>query len=154
MDHVEYAYTRGLDDAEVEERLRETETGVLALTDGTEAYAIPLSHYYDGRALYFRLGVTPDSEKTRFIDATETASYLLYEAARTDSAEELDSWSVQVTGSIREIPDERYREFDTAEINRRFAPIRVFDEDIADVEIEIYELEIDSMTGRATLSME
>lgn len=154
MDHVEYAYTRGLNDTEVKERLRYTETGVLALTDGEEAYAIPLSHYYDGQGLYFRLGLTPDSKKGRFIESTEAASYLLYETKMTDAPQEFDSWSVLITGRLREIPEERYEEFDSAEINRRFAPIRVFDEDIDEIEIVIYEFAIESMTGRATLSME
>lgn len=154
MDHVEYAHTRGLDEAEVEERLQSTETGVLALTDGTEAYAIPLSHYYDGQRLYFRLGLTSGSKKRRFIETTETASYLLYGTEPTEAARGIDSWSVHISGTLRELPEEGYAEFDTAEINRRFAPIRVFDEEIDEIEIAIYEFTIESMTGRATLSME
>jgi nitroimidazol reductase NimA-like FMN-containing flavoprotein (pyridoxamine 5'-phosphate oxidase superfamily) len=139
MDHVEYTHTRGLDTTEVEEKLRTTETGVLALTDGTEAYAIPLSHYYDGQHLYFRLSLTADSKKARFIETTKTASYLLYGTEPTDSAQEIASWSVHISGTLRDVPEERYETFDTVEINRRFAPIRVFDEEIDEIEIALYE---------------
>ncbi|MFB6092177.1 MAG: pyridoxamine 5'-phosphate oxidase family protein, partial [Haloquadratum sp.] len=86
MQHIDYAYTFGMDDAALEERLETTHTGVLSLSDGSDSYAIPLAHYYDGTALYFRLGLTEHSKKRRFLEATE-----------------------------------RDR-FDTAEINRRFAP--------------------------------
>jgi len=39
---------------------------------------------------------------------------------------------------------------DTAEINRHFTPIRVFDEAIEDVDIVIAEFVIDTLTGRKT----
>jgi nitroimidazol reductase NimA-like FMN-containing flavoprotein (pyridoxamine 5'-phosphate oxidase superfamily) len=150
MKHVEYAYTLGMDDAAVEERLRTTGTGVLALSRDGESYAIPLAHYYDGDGLYFRLGVTEGSRKQQFLESTETACYVLYDAAETDDPQEIDTWSVLVTGRLSELPPSERDRFDTAEINRRFTPIRLFDEDVDDVEIVIYELEITSITGRKT----
>lgn len=152
MKHVEYTYTRGMDESEVEERLRETGTGVLALSRGGEAYAVPLAHYYDGTALYFRLGYTEGSKKREFVEATDTACYLLYDAEPTDEARELDSWSVVVTGGLTELSGDERAAFDTAEINRRFAPIRVFDETVDEIEIAIVRLEIDGLTGRITLA--
>ncbi|WP_280536668.1 pyridoxamine 5'-phosphate oxidase family protein [Halopenitus sp. POP-27] len=150
MEHVEYAYTTGMDDAEVEERLQTAETGVLALSDTGEAYAIPLAHYYDGNGLYFRLGVTEGSTKQAFRETTETACYVLYGAEPTDDPRGLDSWSIIVRGQLHELPETEHERFDTAEINRHFSPIRVFDEAIEDTEISIVKLEIDTITGRHT----
>jgi hypothetical protein len=150
MDHVEYAHTRGMDDGEVEQRLRSAETGVLALADDGDAYAVPLAHYYDGEHLYFRLGETEGSRKESFLDSTETACYVLYGADPTDDPRGLDSWSIMITGPVTELPAEEHGRFDTAEINRQFAPIRVFDEIIEEIEITIVRLEIDTITGRTT----
>jgi hypothetical protein len=150
MEHVDYAYTTGMSDEEIERRLDQTETGVLALCGDGEGRAIPLAHYYDGEHLYFRLGKTEGSEKWEAIDQTETVTYVVYDAEPTDESEELESWSVHITGQLRELPEADHGRFDTAEINRRFAPIRVFDEPIDAIEITIVELTIETMTGRET----
>ncbi|WP_340097678.1 pyridoxamine 5'-phosphate oxidase family protein [Salinibaculum salinum] len=150
MDHIEYAYTSGMSDDDVENRLREAQTGVLSLCDDADARAVPLAHYYDGENLYFRLGKTDDSEKWDAIERTETVTYVVYDAEPTDGPDELDSWSIHVTGRLRELPDADHSRFDTAEINRRFAPIRVFDEPIEDIDIAIVELTVETLTGRTT----
>lgn len=150
MEHVEYAYTSGMDDSEIEERLQTAETGVLALSGDGDAYAIPLAHYYDGDSLYFRLGLTEGSTKREFCETTETACYVLYGAEPTDEPRGLDSWSIIVTGPLVELSEAEHERFDTAEINRHFTPIRVFDEAIDDIEITVVELEIDTITGRHT----
>jgi nitroimidazol reductase NimA-like FMN-containing flavoprotein (pyridoxamine 5'-phosphate oxidase superfamily) len=154
MEHIEYAQTRGLSESEVEERLEATHTGVLALASEAESYAIPLAHFYDGQNLYLRLGMSPGSTKATFLESTKKATYLLYGAEPTEAAHGLDSWSIVLTGALEEIPPAEYERFDTAEINARFAPIRVFGEDIDQIEIKIYEFLIESSTGRATLDLE
>ncbi|MEF8785634.1 MAG: pyridoxamine 5'-phosphate oxidase family protein [Haloarculaceae archaeon] len=150
MDHIEYAYTSGMSDDDVEKRLREARTGVLSLCDGADARAVPLAHYYDGENLYFRLGKTEDSEKWDAIERTETVTYVVYDAEPTDGPDELDSWSIHVTGNLQELPDADHGRFDTAEINRRFAPIRVFEEPIEAIDIAIVELTVETLTGRTT----
>jgi nitroimidazol reductase NimA-like FMN-containing flavoprotein (pyridoxamine 5'-phosphate oxidase superfamily) len=150
MKHVEYTYTSGMNEAEIEDHLQGAETGVLALSGDGDAYAIPLAHYYDGDRLYFRLGLTEGSTKREFWEATETACYVLYGAEPTDDPRGLDSWSIVVTGRFVELPEAEHEQFDTAEINRHFSPIRMFDEAVDDVEITIVELEIDTTTGRHT----
>ncbi|WP_435344292.1 pyridoxamine 5'-phosphate oxidase family protein [Haloarchaeobius sp. HRN-SO-5] len=150
MENVEYAYTRGMAESELEDRLRNTKTGVLSLAHDGEAYGIPLAHYYDGERLYFRLGDTGDTKKRSFIESTTTASYVLYGTEETEEAREIESWSVMITGTLHELTDEEREAFDPTEINRDFAPIRVFDEDIADIEIVLFEMDIDRMTGRVT----
>ena len=151
MEHVEYAYTHGMDDAEIEERLLTAQTGVLSLSKGGEAYAIPLAHRYDDGRLYFRIGRTEGSRKGEFMATTETACYVLYGTEATADPRELDSWSVIVTGPLRTVPETEHARFDTAAINREFTPIRVFDESIDEIDIAILELEIDTMTGRSTV---
>jgi nitroimidazol reductase NimA-like FMN-containing flavoprotein (pyridoxamine 5'-phosphate oxidase superfamily) len=150
MEHIEYAYTQGMDDDEIKERLHTSEAGVLSLSKESDAYAIPLAHYYDDKSLYFRLGVTDGGRKREFLETTETACYVLYGAEPTDESQGLDSWSIIVTGQLAEIPETEYERFNTAEINRHFSPIRVFDEAIEEIEISIVELDIDTITGRTT----
>jgi|GEM_PF-117523 len=153
MDHVEYAYTEGLDDTAIEERLAGAETGVLALADAGEAYAIPLAHYYDGDSLFFRLGMTASSRKRQFLSSTTTATYVLYGTEPTAEPRALDSWSIIARGSLSEVPAADHDRFDTAAINERFAPIRVFGEDIDAIDVAIVELDIESLTGRRTLEL-
>lgn len=150
MEHIEYTFTSGMDDTEIDDRLQSVKTGVLALSDDSDAYAIPLAHYYDGENLYFRFGLTEESMKREYWETTERASYVVYGAEPTDDPRELDSWSIIVTGRLVELPETEHDRFDTAEINRHFAPIRVFDEAIEDIEITIAKLEIETMTGRVT----
>lgn len=150
MEHVAYAYTVGMDEAEVERRLETTDTGVLALCGDGEAYAIPLAHYYDDGRLYFRLGMTAGSRKRAFLETTDWACYVLYGTESTDDPKGLDSWAVIVTGDVTELPEDDYDRFDTAEINRQFSPIRIFDETVEDIDVVIAELAMETVTGRKT----
>lgn len=152
MKHIEYAYTTGMDDSQIEAKLTMAGTGVLALSGDGDAYAIPLAHYYDGDSLYFRLGLTEGSTKRELWETTETACYVLYDAEPTDNPRGLDSWSIVVTGPLVELSEAEHEQFDTAEINRHFSPIRVFDEAIEDIEIAIVKLAIETITGRHTPS--
>jgi hypothetical protein len=143
-----------MEDAEISDRLRDVGTGVLGLATGRDAYAIPIAHYYDGESLYFRLGRTEHSEKWEAIEKTETASYVVHGTEPTDDPKELESWSIVVRGPLSPVPESEHGRFDAAAINEQFAPIRVFDEPIEDVEIVILELEMDSITGRTTIDGE
>jgi nitroimidazol reductase NimA-like FMN-containing flavoprotein (pyridoxamine 5'-phosphate oxidase superfamily) len=146
MEHVEFTHTVGMDREAAEERLRETETGVLSLADGDEAYAVPLAHHYEGGdSVFFRLGVQEGSEKVAFLESTDRACYVVY---GYESAE--DSWSVMVRGTVHPVSsgDER---FDVAEVNRQYPAIQIFDEDVEDLEIRLFELRADAVTGRVTV---
>lgn len=151
MQHIEYAYTSGMDNSEIEDRLATAQTGVLSLATGANAYAVPVAHYYDGTGLYFRLGRTEDSEKWQYIEQTNLATYTVYDAEPTPDPEGITSWSIQLTGRLREIPATGQERFDTAEINRRFAPIRVFNEPIEAIDVILLEFDIETMTGRTTI---
>lgn len=146
MDHVDYTYTTGMSDEELTERLDEESFGVLSLARDDEAYAIPVGLHYNGERVLFRLSDDEDSEKLRFLESTERASLLLYEAPG-----ERDSWSVLIRGPVRKLPEDEQAEISDAELNEWFAPFRVFDEAIEDVEFALYELEPDTITGRKTM---
>ncbi len=150
MKHLEYAYTTGMDDESIDERLRTADSGVLALAGGNDAYAVPLAHYYDGDSLYFRLGMTEQSTKRELWETTETACYVLRGTESTADPKAFDSWSIVITGSLTALSEAERDRFDTAEINDRFSPIRVFDEAIEDIDVIIVRFDIESITGRST----
>lgn len=151
MKEIEYAYTRGMDEDEIDQYLYQEETGVLALSGDGTAYAFPISHYYDGDRLYFRLGITGTSRKQPFLESTETACYVLYDVEQTSEASEIDSWSVILTGVLTELEGDDPNGFDAAEINRQFPPIKVFGEDINEMDIVVFAFEIDSAIGRSSI---
>ncbi|WP_245550154.1 hypothetical protein [Halopiger xanaduensis] len=51
MDRVEYVYTIGITDEEVEDRLERVDSGVLVLAADGDAYAVPAAHHYDADSL-------------------------------------------------------------------------------------------------------
>lgn len=142
MEHIEFVYTFGMDGAEIERRLRENATGVLSLARDGTAYAVPVGYHYDGERLVLRLARTGDDRKLAFLESTDRASFLVYEVEPPDS-----SWSVLVSGELRELDDEA---FDAATVNEEFLPLRVFDEPIDEIELSFHELVIDEVVGRRT----
>lgn len=146
MDHVEYTYTTGMSDEEVDRRLHEEHHGVLALARDGDAYAVPMSFHYDGETLLLRLSREGDSDKLEYLATTGTATLVLYGAEG-----ETHSWSVLVRGPVRELPDSRREAISDADINAWFPPFRLFDEDISNLEYELHELVPESVTGRKTM---
>ena len=140
MEHVEYVYTFGMTTAEVGESLREGEVGVLALANGSDAYAVPVGYHYDGERLLVRLGERDDSTKMDFLESTGTATLVVYE-----KESETSSWSVLVRGKLVALPPESDRE-----INEQFEPFRLFDEGVEEVDAAVYELRMEEVTGRRT----
>lgn len=139
MRNTEYTYTTGMDDDELGRRLRTDATGVLALVDGDEAVGFPVAHYYDGEVLYLRLCERPGSDKTRLVDATRRASFVL------TGGDDETAWSVVVRGPLAVVDGET---LDDATINRWFAPVRLFDEAVEDVEPVVYRMELQDVGGR------
>ncbi|MWV64070.1 pyridoxamine 5'-phosphate oxidase family protein [Halorubrum sp. JWXQ-INN 858] len=146
MDLSDYQYTVGMSEAEVAARLRETRVGVLSLATDDDAYAVPVSFFYDGPSIYFRLGDdgTP-SRKVAAMASTAEATFVALDARDPDS-----SWSVVAKGPIRRLTDPAAHGFDEATVRERFGPFHVFDEVVEDVEISLYELSIETITGRRT----
>jgi hypothetical protein len=142
MDHVEYVYTVGMDAADIDDYLRAGSHGVLALADGDDAYAVPLSYHYDGEQFLLRVSTHDDigSEKRRYLETTDTATFVCF-AADADG-----SWSIHVRGSVAPWDGT----VDEATLNEWFPPFRLFDEAVEDVEFTLYELDMGSVVGRRT----
>ncbi|WP_435072883.1 pyridoxamine 5'-phosphate oxidase family protein [Halorubrum sp. HHNYT27] len=139
MEHVEYVYTSGMSKSDVDERLRAGEHGVLALADGDDSYAVPLSYHYDGKRLLLRVSKhDDDSEKGKYIETTETATFVCYEDSATGS------WSVQVRGPLRVWRED----VDEETLNEWFPPFRLFDEAVEQVGFSLYELDMEAVVGR------
>ncbi|AFK18655.1 pyridoxamine 5'-phosphate oxidase family protein [Haloferax mediterranei ATCC 33500] len=145
MKNIRYVYTVGMKPEAVAERLAEASSGVLSLADGSRSYAIPAHVHHDaeGERLLFRLTDDGTSKKFEFIEATDEATFVCYEDAGTDS------WSIFARGPIRVLPDDERP--DETTINEMYGGgVRVFDEEIDDLEVHIVELELDELTGRET----
>lgn len=141
MKHAAYVYTTGLDEDAVTDRLADAGHCVLALADGGDSYAVPVStHYRDGRVLV-RLSEHGDETKFEYLDATETATLVFYEVDG-----EGDSWSVMVRGELAETetPDE-------ATLDEWFGPFRLFDEAVPEVSFRVFELDASAAVGRETV---
>ncbi|WP_255168820.1 hypothetical protein [Natrononativus amylolyticus] len=54
------------------------------------------------------------------------------------------------TGALRRLEGDERAAFDEAAINERFHRLRTFDEDVEAVDIDVYEFEIEAITGRKT----
>lgn len=141
MEHAEYVYTVGMDTADIDQYLRAGSHGVLALADGDDAYAVPLSYHYDGERLLLRVSAHgDDSEKRRYLDTTDTATFVCF-AADADG-----SWSIHVRGPVEEWDGT----VDETTLNEWFPPFRLFDEAVEDVTFTLYELTMESVVGRRT----
>jgi len=148
MEHVEYVYTAGLSEGDVQRHLRNRGHGVLALADGGDSYAVPLNYHYDGDRILVRLSTEPDSRKIEFVETTETATLVVYDVDGDAS------WSVLIRGEIRRLPEAEQATFTDTAINEAFPPFRLFDEDVDAVEMAIYELDPDEITGRRSVASE
>lgn len=145
MDHVEYVHTVGMTDETVERYLEDRETAVLALAAENVSYAIPVAFHYEDGAIYVRLGDDGSSQKMQYVETTETACLTLYDVESPDT-----SWSVLVTGPLTRITADDTRWDDEAAFNETFSRLRIFDEVVEDVELEVYELTPETVTGRRT----
>ena len=146
MDHVESVYTGGIDADEVDDLLRDRDHGVLSLARDDEAYAVPVNYHYDGERVRFRLGADAESTKIAFADRTTTATLVVYDVTASGEA-----WSVLVRGSIDRLTEAERGAVTDAEINEDFPPFHLFDETVESVDIALYELIPDEITGRRTV---
>jgi len=101
-----------------------------ALAADGDAYAIPVAHHYDAGSLYVRLSTDGSSTKLSYLEETETACFTLY-----DVDESGDSWSIVVTGPLRKLTGRERTQFDEAAVNESFLELRIFDEDVAAVDL-------------------
>lgn len=141
MEHVEHVYTFGMGEGELNELLYTGRVGILALADdedAADAYAVPVAYDYDGESLVVRLGAADGSTKMRYLETTDTATFVVHDAGTP-------SWSILVRGPLRE-----REEFDETRIDKQFSDRQVFDEELDEMDVVVYELEMEEVTGRRT----
>jgi nitroimidazol reductase NimA-like FMN-containing flavoprotein (pyridoxamine 5'-phosphate oxidase superfamily) len=73
------ATATSLDDAQIETFLGARSVGTLSLAKDSDSYAIPVGYTFDpeNREFYFRLGYAPGSRKREFVDATDSATFVV-----------------------------------------------------------------------------
>lgn len=94
-----------MSDRETDQFLRERGVGVLPLTDGSEAYGVPISFGYDGesRLFFVFLQEGERSKKVAFAEATERASLTAF------AIDSKHDWrSVVVSGPLRRVADDEW----------------------------------------------
>lgn len=134
---------RGMTDEEIDAFLAEQGTGILALADGGDAYAVPISFGYKAGRLYFayyRFSEQP--RKKRFTEETRTACLAVYDV------ESLFRWrSVLAMGPIEPVGPDRWDEVGVAMGETAWSP------DLSSLgprglTVDTYVLEPEEMTGR------
>ncbi|WP_336037845.1 pyridoxamine 5'-phosphate oxidase family protein [Halobacterium yunchengense] len=121
------------------------ETGVLSLARDDDPYAIPISYGYDAddRTFYLRLVSTPDSEKRAFLASNPDARLVVYEEAEPTYR------SVVVQGSLVEIPRDEMTVEHVEQYGDAKRPLfEIWGESKRDLDIKLYELRADSISGR------
>jgi nitroimidazol reductase NimA-like FMN-containing flavoprotein (pyridoxamine 5'-phosphate oxidase superfamily) len=134
--------TTELSQEKTDSLLCETGVGVLALTDGSEAYSIPESFGYDGETLYFQFVSTPDSKKMELLETTETASFTVYN--------EQPPQSVLVQGPVEPVPEGNKPKAATAIAENASIPtLNVYPDTTPDeFTMDYYRLRPTAITGR------
>ncbi|WP_254767922.1 pyridoxamine 5'-phosphate oxidase family protein [Salinilacihabitans rarus] len=135
-------------DSEIDALLSRHETGVLALARSDEPYAIPISYGYDpdDRTFYMRLVSTPESEKRRFLASSPAVRLVVYE-----TGEEVYR-SVVATGDLEGIPPAELTADQIVQYGEARRPLfEIWAETKRDLDIELYTLSPETLTGRRTV---
>ena len=129
----------------IDEFLGREETGVLSLAREDAPYAIPISYGYDSdaRRIYTRLVSTPESEKRQFLTSSPRARIVVYE-------EEGETYrSVIAIGTLERIDPAELTPETIEQYGRAKRPLfEIWAEPKADLNIELYTLEPESISGR------
>lgn len=134
----------GMERDDVNTFLREQGVGVLSLTNGQEAYGVPVSFGYNGGdSLYFVfLRIGEQSKKEQFAEQTERASFTVYDVNSKHV------WtSVIVSGALHQIPDSEWDELEIAIEDNAWYP-SLFSEAEPMQDIQGWELRMDEVTGQ------
>lgn len=132
---------------ELDEFLGRKETGVLALSQTDEPYAIPISYGYDAdtRTFYMRLVSTPQSQKRKFLDSSPAVRLVVYEEAEAKTT----YLSVVVSGSLEEISPEELTVEQIEQYGAAKRPLfEIWGESRENLDIQLYELNPDNVSGR------
>lgn len=135
-----------MDERGIDQFLRSQGVGVLSLTDGTEAYGVPISFGYDGesRLFFVFLRVGEQDKKVEFASKSEKASFTTY---NVDSKH--DWQSVIASGTLRQVDDDEWDAVvDAIEDNAWYPSLFSQAEPMQD--IQGWEFQIEDITGQTS----
>ncbi len=134
-----------MDRQTIDDCLRTEGVGTLALTDGEEAYGVPLSFGYDGDSrLYFLfLGLGETSKKERLASQTDLASFTV-----TNVQSKHEWQSVIAVGSLTSVPETETDDLYGAIEDNAWYP-SLFSESDPLTGVRGWALEIETVTGRS-----
>jgi nitroimidazol reductase NimA-like FMN-containing flavoprotein (pyridoxamine 5'-phosphate oxidase superfamily) len=131
--------------AETDAVLGRHETGVLALAEADEPYAIPISYGYDAehRRFYLRLVSTPESEKRRFLSSSPRTRLVVYE-------EDDDTYrSVLAIGTLEAVGADDITVEHIVQYGDTKRPLfEMWGRTRDALDIELYQLDPEQLTGR------
>jgi len=131
--------------AAIDSLLGRHETGVLALASADAPYAIPISYGYDeaDRVVFFRLVSTVDSEKRAFLDSVPEARLVVYEEDDAAYA------SVVAAGTLERVEPDALTPETIVQYGETRRPLfEIWADDKSALDIELYRLDPEEMTGR------
>lgn len=135
-----------MNDQQIDRFLRRQGFGVLSLSDGTEAYGVPVSFGYDGesRLFFVFLRVGEQSKKERFAERTNTASFTTYEVVSKHN------WrSVIASGTLRRVADDEWDDVVKTIDDNAWYP-SLFSEAEPMQDIQAWELQIEEVSGQSS----
>lgn len=133
-----------MDAPEIAEFLETQQTGVLSLAADDDSYAIPVSFTYESgdNRVYFRLGYAPGSQKQTYVDATDHATFVVYDLATA-------GWkSVVARGPLVTLSETDLETQIFQAVRKLDIPFyRVFDRPTDDLDFTIVALDVEELKG-------
>ncbi|ELY57526.1 pyridoxamine 5'-phosphate oxidase family protein [Natronolimnohabitans innermongolicus] len=122
--------------------LRDANTGVLSLTNGSETYAVPESFAYDDGTIYFQFANRDGSHKMSFVGTTDVATVTVFA--------ENPARSVIARGPIERVPEHETLEATSALAENASIPTLnvVPDVSVDELSFELYRVDLEFVTGR------
>jgi nitroimidazol reductase NimA-like FMN-containing flavoprotein (pyridoxamine 5'-phosphate oxidase superfamily) len=133
-----------MDATEIKAFLEKQHSGMLALANDSDAYAIPVSFgtVESDQDIYFRLGFGPGSQKRSYLDATDHAAFVAYD--RID-----EGWASIVAIGRPEVFEKDGADSAIVQmVDRLDIPFfRVFDRPVEDIDFRLVRLDVQSVRG-------
>lgn len=143
-------YGREMSAEEIEAFLTETGHGVLSLGRDHSAYGVPVSFGYHAgdRRCVLQFGFGEESRKREFAETAETVCLTTYEWS------DPGSWqSVVIEGTLSPLSEEALTEAASVfSAHAAAVALTVFDAPLTELDIEWYELDVESISGRRAQS--
>lgn len=135
---------KAMDALEIATFLADQQSGVLALASEDRVYAVPVSFAYadDGPALYFRLGYGPDSQKRSFVEASDEATFVVYDHTA-------EGWkSVIAEGRLESLSESALDSSVVEAVERLQIPFfQVHQRPASELELAIVRLDVGKLSG-------